>query len=94
MLPENVLDFGSLKRHFQHFEGTFEQNIKVSNHIFNRVPHHIFKKYFGPNDTYIFSQSPRDRKIKFGGRYFGIYSICIGFEPDINVTFALPSESL
>ena len=30
-----TLNFGSLKRRFLHFEGTFEQNIKVSNHIFN-----------------------------------------------------------
>ena len=35
MSPGNILDFGSLKRHFQHFEVTFEQNIKVSNHIVN-----------------------------------------------------------
>ena len=27
--PGNVLEFGSLKRHFLHFEGTFEQNIYV-----------------------------------------------------------------
>ena len=46
----NVLDLGSLKRHFQHFEGTFEQNIKVSNHIINSVSHHISKEYFGPNE--------------------------------------------
>ena len=44
------LDLGSLKRHFQHFEDTIEQNIKVSNHIVNSVSHHIFKKYFGPNE--------------------------------------------
>ena len=50
MFPENVLDFGSLKRHFLHFEDTFEQNIKVSNHIIIRLSHHIFKKYFGPNE--------------------------------------------
>ena len=25
--PGNILKFGSLKRHFLHFEGTFEQNI-------------------------------------------------------------------
>ena len=25
--PENFLKFGSLKRHFLHFEGTFEENI-------------------------------------------------------------------
>ena len=50
MPPENVLDFGSLKRHFQHFEDTFEQNIKISIHIVNRVSHHIFEKYFGPNE--------------------------------------------
>ena len=35
--PGNILNFGSLKRHFLHFEGTFEQNIKVLNHIFNTV---------------------------------------------------------
>ena len=55
MLPENTLDFGSLKRHFQQFEGTFEQNILliqiVSNHIVNKVSHRIFKKYFGPNEV-------------------------------------------
>ena len=44
------LDLGSLKGHFQHFEDNFEQNIKVSNHIVNSVSHHIFKKYFGPNE--------------------------------------------
>ena len=27
MTPRNVLNFGSLKRHFLHFEGTFERNI-------------------------------------------------------------------
>ena len=26
MPPGNCLKFGSLKRHFMHFEGTFEQN--------------------------------------------------------------------
>ena len=36
--------------YFQHFEDSFEQNIKVSNHIVNSVSHHIFKKYFGPNE--------------------------------------------
>ena len=44
------LDLGSLKRHFQHFEDTFEQNIKVSNLIVNSVFHHIFKKCFDPNE--------------------------------------------
>ena len=46
----NILDLWSLKRYFQHFEDTFEQNIKVSNHIINSVSHHILKKYFGPNE--------------------------------------------
>ena len=50
MCPGNFLDLESLKRHFQHFEDSFEQNIKVSNHIVNSVSHHIFKKYFGPNE--------------------------------------------
>ena len=31
------LKFESLKWHFLHLEGTFEQNIKVFNHIFNSV---------------------------------------------------------
>ena len=31
------LKFGSPRWHFLHFEGTFEQNLKVSNHIFNSV---------------------------------------------------------
>ena len=51
MCPGNFLDLESLKRHFQHFEDTFEQNIKISNHIVNSVSNHIeFKKYFGPNE--------------------------------------------
>ena len=50
MSPGCFLDLGSLKQHFQHFEVPFEQNIKVSNHIVNSVSHHIFKKYFGPNE--------------------------------------------
>ena len=50
MSPGNVLDLESLKRHFQHFEDTFELNIKVSNHIVNSVSNHILKKYFGPNE--------------------------------------------
>ena len=50
MSPCNFLDLGSLKRHFQHFEDSFEQNIKVSNHIVNSVSHDIFTKYFGPNE--------------------------------------------
>ena len=35
--PGNILNFGCLIRNFLHFEGTFEQNIKVLNHIFNSV---------------------------------------------------------
>ena len=50
MSPRNLLDLGSLKRHFQNFEDTFEQNIKISNYIVNGVFHYIFKKYFGPNE--------------------------------------------
>ena len=30
----NYLNYGSLKRHFLHFEGTLQQNIKVLNDIF------------------------------------------------------------
>ena len=41
----NVLDFGSLKLNFQHFEVIFEQNRKVSNQIINSVSHNILKKY-------------------------------------------------
>ena len=50
MCRANILDLGSLRRHFQHFDVTFEQNIKVSNHIVNSVSHHILKKYLGPNE--------------------------------------------
>ena len=53
--PGNILNFGSLVRNFLHFEGTFEQNIKILNHIFNSVNKRrkslmfILKKYFGSN---------------------------------------------
>ena len=64
MSPGNVLDLGSLKRHFQHFEDSFEQNIKVSNHIVNSVSHHIVKKYFGSNEIILtFSVSPELHEI-------------------------------
>ena len=36
-MPVKFFNFVSLKRHFLHFKGTFEQNIKVLNHIFNSV---------------------------------------------------------
>ena len=39
--PGKFLNFESLKRHFLYFEGTFEQNIKVFNHIFNSVSQHF-----------------------------------------------------
>ena len=61
MSPENFLDFGSLKWHFQHFEDTFEHNIKVSNHIVNRLSHHIFKKYFVQMRLYLHFQSVSTR---------------------------------
>ena len=64
MSPGNVLDLGSLKRHFQHFEDSFEQNIKVSNQIVNSVSHHILKKYFGSNEIILtFSVSPELHEI-------------------------------
>ena len=65
MSPGNVLDLGSLIwGHFQHFEDTFEQNIKVLNHIVNGVSHHILKKYFGPNEIILtFSVSPELHEI-------------------------------
>ena len=50
MSPENLLDLWFLKRHFQQFEDTLEQNIKISNYIVNSVSHHIFKKTFGPKE--------------------------------------------
>ena len=34
---ENVFKFGSRKCHFLHFEDTFEQNLKVSNHIWQSI---------------------------------------------------------
>ena len=37
MPPGKILNLGSLKLHFLHFEGTFEQNIKVLNLIFDSV---------------------------------------------------------
>ena len=33
MLHGNVLNFGSLKRHFLHFEGTFQQNVSRQKNI-------------------------------------------------------------
>ena len=43
--PGIILNFGSLKQHFPHFEDTFEQNIKSEIPFFNRVSHH-FKEIF------------------------------------------------
>ena len=39
----------SLKRHFLHYEGTFEKNITVLYRIFSQCII-IFMKYFGPNE--------------------------------------------
>ena len=43
--PGILLNFGSLKQHFPHFEDTFEQNIKSEIPFFNRVSRH-FKEIF------------------------------------------------
>ena len=37
MPPRKYLKFGSRKWHFLHFEDTFEQNLKVSNHIWQSI---------------------------------------------------------
>ena len=44
MPPGNFLNFESLKRHFLHFEGTFELITFLTVYLT------IFNKYFGPNE--------------------------------------------
>ena len=46
--PTEIFGFWVSKTAFPAFLDTFEQNIKVSNHIGNSVSHNIWKKYFGP----------------------------------------------
>ena len=48
--PTEIFGFWVSKTAFPAFLDTFEQNIKVSNHIGNSVSHNIWKKYFGPNE--------------------------------------------
>ena len=51
MLCQKNLNYGSLKRHFLHFEGTLEQNIKVLNDIFlQRIHLIVLSYYFSPNE--------------------------------------------
>ena len=66
--PWNVFNFGSLKRHFPHSEGTFEQNIKVLNNIFLTVYRTILKKCFCWNEIRLFAlhrTQARAGKIRF-----------------------------
>ena len=66
--PGNILNFGSLKRHFLDFEDTFEQNIKVLNrcHFFFNCTHKFanyfrnivrnFKRCYFANNNFLTSQ--------------------------------------
>ena len=44
--PGKFLNYGSLKRHFLHFEGILEQNFKVLNDIFLQGISHRFEQLF------------------------------------------------
>ena len=52
ILRQKILNLGwSLKWHFLHFESTFEQNLKTTNHFFCSVCIHYFKENNTDNST-------------------------------------------